>query len=223
MKYIEFEEIDSTNTYIHDHYQELDDDTIVRAHYQTHGRGRSNHIWEADKNEQLLFSYYMKQNIDPLKVSAIMAYAIVTVLRMKQINASIKWPNDIYVNNQKIAGILVETIYEGGLKGIIIGTGLNVSKGSYYSLSDVINRPIDKEKLMLNIIDTFKNMLHMPFVSLLEGMNRHSYLRGKTIPYKEYGLVKFLYLDENCHLVIEDENKKKHTILLNELSLGYVQ
>lgn len=37
MKYIEFEEIDSTNTYIHDHYQELDDDTIVRAHYQTHG------------------------------------------------------------------------------------------------------------------------------------------------------------------------------------------
>ena len=51
MKYIEFEEIDSTNTYIHDHYQELDDDTIVRAHYQTHGRGRSNHIWDADKNE----------------------------------------------------------------------------------------------------------------------------------------------------------------------------
>ena len=48
MKYIEFEEIDSTNTYIHDHYQELDEDTIVRAHYQTHGRGRSNHIWEAD-------------------------------------------------------------------------------------------------------------------------------------------------------------------------------
>ena len=67
MKYIEFEEIDSTNTYIHDHYQELDDDTIVRAHYQTHGRGRSNHIWEAEKNEQLLFSYYMKQNVDPLK------------------------------------------------------------------------------------------------------------------------------------------------------------
>lgn len=62
MKYIEFEEIDSTNTYIHDRYQELDDDTIVRAHYQTHGRGRSNHIWEANKNEQLLFSYYMKQN-----------------------------------------------------------------------------------------------------------------------------------------------------------------
>lgn len=91
MKYIEFEEIDSTNTYIHDHYQELDDDTIVRAHYQTHGRGRSNHIWEANKNEQLLFSYYMKQNVDPLKVSAIMAYAIVTVLRMKQINAFIKW------------------------------------------------------------------------------------------------------------------------------------
>lgn len=126
MKYIEFEEIDSTNTYIHDHYQELDDDTIVRAHYQTHGRGRSNHIWEANKNEQLLFSYYMKQNVDPLKVSAIMAYAIVTVLRMKQINAFIKWPNDIYVNNQKIAGILVETIYENTLQGIIIGTGLNI-------------------------------------------------------------------------------------------------
>lgn len=222
MKYIEFEEIDSTNTYIHDHYQELDDDTIVRAHYQTHGRGRSNHIWEADKNEQLLFSYYMKQNVDSLKVSAIMAYAIVTVLRMKQINAFIKWPNDIYVNNQKIAGILVETIYENTLQGIIIGIGLNISKGSYYSLSDVIDHPIDKEKLMLNIIDTFKNMLHMPFASLLDGMNRHSYLRGKTIPYKEYGLVKFLYLDENCHLVIEDENKKKHTILLNELSLGRI-
>ena len=141
---------------------------------------------------------------------------------MKQINAFIKWPNDIYVNNQKIAGILVETIYENTLQGIIIGTGLNISKGSYYSLSDVIDHPIDKEKLMLNIIDTFKNMLHMPFASLLDGMNRHSYLRGKTIPYKEYGLVKFLYLDENCHLVIEDENKKKHTILLNELSLGRI-
>ena len=86
----------------------------------------------------------------------------------------------------------------------------------------MIDHSIDKEKLMLNIIDTFKNMLHMPFASLLDGMNRHSYLQGKKIPYKEYGLVKFLYLDENCHLVIEDENKKKHTILLNELSLGRI-
>lgn len=223
MKYIEFEEIDSTNTYIHDHYQELDDDTIVRAHYQTHGRGRSNHIWHANKNEQLLFSYYMNQNVDPLKVSAIMAYAIITVLRMNHIHATIKWPNDIYVNHQKVAGILVETIYENDLKGIIIGIGMNVSKGDYYSLSDVSDQHFNKEKLMLNIIDTFKNMLHIPFVSLLEGMNRHSYLKGKTIHYKEYGLVKFLYLDENCHLVIEDENKKKHTILLNELSLGYVE
>ena len=123
MKYIEFEEIDSTNTYIHDHYQELDNDTIVRAHYQTHGRGRSNHIWEADKNEQLLFSYYMKQNVDPLKVSAIMAYAIVTVLRMKQINAFIKWPNDIYVNNQKIAGILVERFMRILYRVLLLGQG----------------------------------------------------------------------------------------------------
>ena len=59
MKYIEFEEIDSTNTYIHDHYQELEDDTIVRAHFQTNGRGRKNHVWEAEKDQNPFegFSY----------------------------------------------------------------------------------------------------------------------------------------------------------------------
>lgn len=223
MKYIEFEEIDSTNTYIHDHYQELEDDTIVRAHFQTHGRGRKNHIWEAEKDQNLLFSYYLKQDSDPLKVSAMMAYAIVKVLRTYGIDALIKWPNDIYVDNQKIAGILVETIYEKSLAGIIIGIGLNVYDSSYYSLLDISHKEFDMEGLMFSIIDVFKNIMHMPFISLLDSINRYSYLKGKKIEYGKYGVVEFLYLNENCHLVIEDEKHQKHTILLNELSLGNVK
>lgn len=223
MKYIEFEEIDSTNTYIHDHYQELDNDTIVRAHFQTQGRGRKDHVWVAEKDQNLLFSYYLKKDSDPLRVSAVMAYAIVKVLRTYDIHALIKWPNDIYVDHQKIAGILTETIYESTLRGIIIGIGLNVHDSSYYSLLDISHKEFDIESLMFSIVDTFKNMMHMPFMSLLEGINQYSYLKGKKINYGQYGVVEFLYLNENCHLVIEDEKHHKHTILLNELSLGKVK
>lgn len=223
MKYIEFEEIDSTNTYIHDHYQTLADDTLVRAHYQSKGRGRKKHLWHAKKDQSLLFSYYLKKNADPLQVSAIMAYAIVKVLRNYHIPAFIKWPNDIYVNDHKVAGILVETIYESSFVGIIIGVGINIKKDEYYSLSDASEHIFDQEALMFSLIDTFKNMLSMPFPYLLEDINAYSYLKGKKIPYLDYGLVEFLYLDEHCHLVMEDSHHKKHVILLNELSLGSIK
>jgi BirA family biotin operon repressor/biotin-[acetyl-CoA-carboxylase] ligase len=97
---ITFEEIDSTNSYIERNIQTLPDHTLVRALYQRFGHGRCDHIWDSPKGENLLFSILLKSPKRPFVYTMCAAYAIVLVLRDYHIAASIKFPNDIYVDDQ---------------------------------------------------------------------------------------------------------------------------
>lgn len=133
-----FEILDSTNYEANRQMEHADDFTVFAARYQTNGRGQKGNTWESAVGENLTFSILVKPKFikaeDQFIISQITTLGIVKYLRDRGVTASIKWPNDIYVNNRKICGILIEH-YLGGdkLSASIIGIGLNLNQKKFAS------------------------------------------------------------------------------------------
>ena len=136
--YIHFEEIDSTNNYLKNSYQLLDNFTFVTADYQSKGKGRNDRVWESSKGLNITFSILIKDS-KLLEVSTILS--LMTAVELAKLldrygidNVSIKWPNDVYVNCKKIAGILLE----GNVPNyVVVGVGLNLLPELRNRFSDV--------------------------------------------------------------------------------------
>ena len=103
---LKVDEIPSTNTYLKSEYNNYQDNTILWAINQTNGRGRYNRRWES-KND-LTFSILFKEKYDSAIITPL---AIILALNDYNINAKIKWPNDIYLYGGKLSGILIEDVY----------------------------------------------------------------------------------------------------------------
>ena len=131
MNIIPFEEIDSTSAYLKREYRSLPNLSFCVSSFQTNGHGRLDRNWESKKGENLLFSFLLKKPLPPFElVSSYCAYLIIDFLNNLGIsNVSYKWPNDVYVGEKKICGILLEGISEGdSLETLVIGIGLNVNQ-----------------------------------------------------------------------------------------------
>ena len=88
MKTIHFETIDSTNTYLKENYEKLDNFTFVSADFQSAGRGRNNRNWKSEKGENLLFSLLIKDKalIDKFSsLSVISAFSIIKALNLEHL------------------------------------------------------------------------------------------------------------------------------------------
>ncbi len=115
-----------------------DEGFVVYTDYQSAGRGLGTNSWEAKAGKNVLFSILLyPHHIKPSEqfvISQIVSIAIWEVLSEIISNVKIKWPNDIYVNNKKIAGILIENTIQGNcISKTIIGIGLNVNQTKFES------------------------------------------------------------------------------------------
>lgn len=136
------EETESTNLWAADHCRELEDFTYIEASAQTAGRGQRGNSWEAEPGKNLTFSVmYRPVNFEAKRqfaISEAVALAIVETLAHFGIDSSVKWPNDIYMGDKKICGILIEhSILGTEIAHTIIGAGLNVNQTEF--LSDAPN------------------------------------------------------------------------------------
>ena len=135
------EEVDSTNSEVLRHISELDNLTVLAAVHQTAGRGQRGNSWHAGKGENLTFSMAVKFGkgaFPPLEASRQfdltrrVTLGVSDYLDSKGIDCSVKWPNDIYVRNKKICGMLIENILTGPfLTASVIGIGLNVNQKEF--------------------------------------------------------------------------------------------
>ncbi len=134
-KTIVFDSIDSTNSYVKSQFGELNDRTIIRARFQTSGRGRFDRVWQSLPNENLLISLLFKQSVTASFVheaECAIVDILIGILNDYGIRAIKKEPNDIYVAGKKIAGLLIETKQTGGLYDyLVIGIGLNVLQRAF--------------------------------------------------------------------------------------------
>lgn len=111
---------------------------VVRTDFQTAGKGQVGNTWESEKGKNLLFSMVLYPSQIAIEeqfiVSQLVSVAIKQTLDKYADGFSIKWPNDIYWNEKKIAGILIENSLQAGkIKWMIIGVGLNVNQEIFES------------------------------------------------------------------------------------------
>lgn len=142
MKHILLPKTSSTNSYVVEHESSLDDMTMVRALSQTAGRGQRGNHWESEPGANLTFSVLWRPHDFPAReqfaVSEAVACAIVRYLEKHGITAKVKWPNDIYVGDKKISGILIEnSLFGPTLSRTVAGVGININQQRF--LSDAPN------------------------------------------------------------------------------------
>lgn len=173
MKILRFDEINSTNVYLYDKISEKNDisDTVVVAAHQMAGRGMDKNRWESEAGKNLLFSIALNVNFleaeNQFKISQAVSVAIVETLSQFVDNQQlyIKWPNDIYFGDKKLAGMLIQNTIEGRMMGVsIIGIGLNVNQIEFscdipnpISLKQISGEDFDLENLLNLLIKNIKS------------------------------------------------------------------
>jgi BirA family biotin operon repressor/biotin-[acetyl-CoA-carboxylase] ligase len=139
-----FNEIPSTNEFMLTHGPELKSGDICLAEYQSAGRGRRGRSWQSPYGHHLYASMYWRLEhglSQAMGLSLVVACSIVSVLKALGVTElGLKWPNDIYLDNKKLAGILVELI-NSAQKGcqLVIGFGINMSMSQ--SQGELIEQP----------------------------------------------------------------------------------
>jgi BirA family biotin operon repressor/biotin-[acetyl-CoA-carboxylase] ligase len=134
-------ELDSTNAYLK-HFlktEEAVEGIVVVTEFQTHGKGQQNNSWSSDKNKNALFSILLKPK--NLKAEELCTLAFLVSLSIRaavqkhipKAEVKVKWPNDVMVGNQKVAGILIENKLNKSVESII-GVGLNVNQVEFDNL-----------------------------------------------------------------------------------------
>lgn len=149
MKIIHLAKIDSTNAYILREVENLEAPVMVVAHTQTAGQGQRGNSWESQPGKNLTFSiFYRPEGLPPMaqfSMSEAVALGVVDFLRRYGIEAKVKWPNDIYVGDKKICGILIRhSITATRVSYSVIGVGINVNQTEF--LSDAPN-PISMKQI----------------------------------------------------------------------------
>lgn len=134
---IHLSQVDSSNNYIakHDDIQALADGTAIMAYHQTGGRGQFASKWAMYPGKDLAVSYLIRPELNP-ESSYVLNKATALAVRQTISDltgaiAYIKWPNDILIGRKKVAGILIEPVWQGTkCKHVVIGIGINVN-GDY--------------------------------------------------------------------------------------------
>ncbi|HCX99661.1 MAG TPA: biotin--[acetyl-CoA-carboxylase] ligase [Bacteroidales bacterium] len=111
---------------------------VIASEFQSQGRGQRGNQWESEKGENLLFSIVLHPRFLEVRnqflLSKAIALSLCDVLSVFTNGVSIKWPNDIYIGNKKVAGILIEHSFSSiYLDTTIIGVGLNVNQSVFLS------------------------------------------------------------------------------------------
>ena len=221
------EETDSTNRWM---WENGVGNLVVVADYQTAGKGCGTNSWESERGKNLLFSVMINpeelQAKNQFIITQVVSVALCKTLESLLQQVSIKWPNDIYVGDRKICGVLIENRLAGRMiKDSIIGIGLNVNQQEFksdapnpVSIKQLTGQDTDREELLkvflkeLNeccksttIIADYRNRLYRR-----EGL--HTYKTGN-----ETFKASIVGVKDDGRLVLHDENGIAHIYRFKEV------
>ena len=150
--------------------------TVICADFQTAGKGQGGNIWESDIGRNLLISIILyPESVSPAEqflISMTIALGIIDFTEKYYHGSSIKWPNDIYIKNGKIAGILIENSIMGeNIESTVAGIGLNINQEMFaghilnpVSLRLITGREYDRviclKQLLTDLDVRYKQLLY---------------------------------------------------------------
>ena len=233
---IRIDETDSTNRWMKELIQlhpseETQREMVVVCDYQTAGRGCGTNSWESEPGKNLLMSVLMR----PKKVSARTQFIITQIVSValcrtlaKYISdpISIKWPNDIYVGDKKICGVLIENSIAGQrIKDCIIGIGLNVNQTEFksdapnpISIAQLTGKEMDREEVLklflTNLSKECENKnVHLDYLGRM-------YRRDGLYPFETEGtrfMARVIGVNDDGRLMLQDEDGIGHMFRFKEV------
>jgi len=211
--------------------------TVVMALNQTEGRGQQTNAWESESGKNLTISLILRPDFilaqDQFQVSMLISLGVFDYLKAYTENVSIKWPNDIYIKDKKIAGILIEQSIMGAhLSHSVCGIGLNVNQAKFvsdapnpislniltkqtYQLEDELEKLLAAiEKRYFQVLNKGGKELEADYLKSMYWMNEeHAFededgdFNGKIVGISEFG-----------QLQIEDDENEIRTYNFKEVS-----
>ncbi len=173
--------------------------TTVTAELQTAGRGRMGRSWISPAHSNLMMSVLLRPAVPPAiapRLSLLVALAVMDVVRDEGVDARIKWPNDVVVNDRKLCGILTEIEAEADrVRFVVVGIGLNVNvRASDFpselrqratSLRAETGRLVERARVAGRLLSSleryYQGFLDGDFPALAERWNRYSAMTGRTV------------------------------------------
>lgn len=223
-----YNELNSTNSYALEHFEELNTGDIIAAKVQTHGRGRFDRVWEGSSPDNLYISFVIKpENPQRFPFANLTQYLSVVTNRVLNrdygIFSNIKWPNDILFNGKKISGILAEAkMCEGKISGVVLGIGINVNFDvsvlenlpNATSISTILGKKTDKSDLLDKVTkEFFKNFDAFSkngFSEIFEeytGMCKFPNKKIKISASFQDGEYEFVRINEDGTISVKDRDK----------------
>ncbi|MDZ4403776.1 biotin--[acetyl-CoA-carboxylase] ligase [Prosthecobacter sp.] len=226
------EEVASTSDWLKQRAAELPVGTVVFTESQTAGRGRRDNRWIAPRGKDLMFSLLLQPAATLEKwprITTLAALAICKAIEAElPLQPRIKWPNDVYLNDHKVSGLLAETVSTRGGLFLVLGIGLNVNTREFApglaatSLLKELNSPalpeLDRNSLAQRLLAALHEELQRlenDFSSAVAEVRMRSWLLGRQIraqaPQGEvFGRV--LDLNEEGHLILEFADGSTHAL-----------
>ena len=190
--YLKVSQTASTNTYLSRLAATLPGGTVIYTPSQTAGRGQKGNSWESEDGKNLTFSLLLKhppvKARDQFYLSEAAALAVVEALKAEAGEGfTVKWPNDVYWQDKKICGMLIENSLDGtDIATCIIGIGINVNQERFLSdapnpvsLINITDREHDLDALLKRVCsrieevvdslddDTAREELHQRYMAAL--------------------------------------------------------
>ena len=229
---VHIEETDSTNRWMKENGE---GDLVVVADYQTAGKGCGSNSWEAERGKNLLFSVLIHPKSMQAKSQFIITQ-VVSVALCKTLEGetkggntaiSIKWPNDIYVGDKKICGVLIENRLQGRMiKDSIIGIGLNVNQEVFVSdapnpvsIKQLTGKDTDREELLAAFLRQLNETAKSTTIitdykaRLYRRQGKHRFMTNNTV--FEASIVDVI---DDGRLMLEDEKGVAHLFRFKEVS-----
>ncbi len=232
-----FDKINSTNTYLKENCDKKNGHIAI-AKEQTSGRGRNGKQFLSSNNKGVYFSFLLKLNlkdIDIQKITILTAVAITrAIYEVYNIDVSIKWVNDIFYNNKKLGGILVETATskKSNVKNIIVGIGINIEevdnkiKDIATSIFEINNCSNGKNELISSILNNFydiyvESILNENSSYILNEYKEKLFFLNKKIKIigKQEYIATAINITNTGALVVIDEYGKEKILQSGEISI----
>ena len=227
-----YEETSSTNLKAMEAVKagEVQSGTVFVADKQTLGVGRRGTPWQSQARENLLFSAVIETELPPVAIGKVaIAAGLVLAEKLAKYSDSItvKWPNDIYIENKKVAGILVQHV--DGFS--VIGVGLNVFTTDFpvelnaTSLLLEATTELSREDILISILQGLLEKVSLCeyyFPQILKQLEPFDRLSDHWITYKEEGAMhqaKVLGIAEDASLIVLKNGKTRYLTSVSEIQI----
>lgn len=226
-----FDTIDSTNDFLLKQ-QTNSKPQICLANTQLAGRGQYNRTWLDSKNSSILLSIRTNIANSIAGLSLVIGIAVIDALKTElAINSlKLKWPNDIYYNGQKLAGILIESKLQNNSNDCIIGLGLNINMAADFSSQNtwtdiskilntkIINKDIITATIIKHILRAVANFEQKSLDFFLADWHLVDYLYNKDIKLAT-GIYKAIGISTNGALLLKSyfDNSTKEIYNSNDI------